>query len=1090
MTRHLAACVLIVVLLLASTSVTGEDGDRSVEQETIGGRQWTVDLRITRNSADDSLPQIVVDSSDVAHIIWRRSGLWTKTFDHNGKALTKDIFVTPHVVTGYGNPWQFPLGPQVAIDKDANIHVVWDDGYNDCYYQKMDEYANAITQPIQLGHDDAEASHVPSIAIDPVFGNVHIVHEDYAYQCEDIVYDKLDKNGKVLVNEVAISSDVSSHCEHSTLAPDLLGYIHVAFGTPTGPYWRKVDQNGVVRGNSVNLPGVPPYQIADMAVTSNGDVHVVWTHDGAVRYTRMDNNGTLLDVNVTVSKGGVDPGPPRIAASHDEDAVHIVWSDERDGNHEIYYAVMEEGAYNRTPENVRLTDDPGRSLFPWVAVSPEDSVHVAWQDDRDGNNEVYYKFMCNFKMEMAPVQVADLANMYFTHPGEVKRMDVYIRNLGPLPDDYNVTVAVDGWAEARGWSFVLNETHFPGVPGDGIVIFNLTMTAPTMANPGDYVNVTITGTSASGATETIAWRAFIIVEKAMQLICEDPTMVISAGSEARFDLAVANIGDVPDTYMVQYTLVPDDGGWEVTMDADIIKLGVDESKAFTVLLRAPGDAKADANASVFIRVQSMTDASVWGGRKLLAVVDPHVHLEMEAPAPTVYVDPATPTAIPLLVRNVGNLEGRVAVTLSSTEPHPGWSAYLSHDTIFLAGGEETSITLNVVAPSDAPAGSRQVIDVSCVSEDLGASSVVQVAAVVRQVHGISAFISPVNDTVHPGEEAIYLMSVSNGGNGHEDVALGSALEPPGWEVSFEVDAVAALGLTLAPGASETVLVTVSTPWDAAAVRGRVLEVVLTDSSGASLVLPFPVNVLGWYGVDLSAAEPSAGGAPGEAVLYHLVLHNTGNSVDTFLLEIDQLPPGWTAGFLTAEGDPVTSLAVEGGKRRDVLLQVHVPGDASPGPIDILAQATSSGALTDEVKLSIEVLLADLRITAVAYDPPPGGKVTIVTVEVANRGTSEGRNVTVVMTDGILVLGREDLGTLGPGASATATFRWDPAPGKHRLTYAVSADGRDADEDDNTLVHRKTVGGDERSQPGFGPALLLLALACVAAAAARRRIRRA
>ncbi|HIJ64559.1 MAG TPA: hypothetical protein HPP77_01305 [Candidatus Hydrogenedentes bacterium] len=32
----------------------------------------------------------------------------------------------------------------------------------------------------------------------------------------------------------------------------------------------------------------------------------------------------------------------------------------------------------------------GNSIHPMVAVS-EEAVHVIWCDDRDGNNEIYYK---------------------------------------------------------------------------------------------------------------------------------------------------------------------------------------------------------------------------------------------------------------------------------------------------------------------------------------------------------------------------------------------------------------------------------------------------------------------------------------------------------------------------------------------------------------------------------------------------------------------------------------------------------------------------------------------------------------------------
>ena len=47
------------------------------------------------------------------------------------------------MVRGYGSPDRYPLGPQVAIDSNANIHVVWDDGWQNCYYQKFDADGNA-----------------------------------------------------------------------------------------------------------------------------------------------------------------------------------------------------------------------------------------------------------------------------------------------------------------------------------------------------------------------------------------------------------------------------------------------------------------------------------------------------------------------------------------------------------------------------------------------------------------------------------------------------------------------------------------------------------------------------------------------------------------------------------------------------------------------------------------------------------------------------------------------------------------------------------------------------------------------------------
>ncbi|MBA7625796.1 hypothetical protein ES703_33228 [subsurface metagenome] len=73
----------------------------------------------------------------------------------------------------------------------------------------------------------------------------------------------------------------------------------------------------------------------------------------------------------------------------EEDTVHVVWYDTRDGNWEIYYKRSTNGGTSWGTDN-RLTDDPASSLYPSVAVSGS-YVHVTWCDERDANLEIYYK---------------------------------------------------------------------------------------------------------------------------------------------------------------------------------------------------------------------------------------------------------------------------------------------------------------------------------------------------------------------------------------------------------------------------------------------------------------------------------------------------------------------------------------------------------------------------------------------------------------------------------------------------------------------------------------------------------------------------
>ena len=1083
-----------LLMVSSSASMAGVDGDRRIppgDTDIIAGATWTEDIRVTRNSAQDTLPQVVMDASAYAHIIWQRSGYWTKTVDRAGSALTKDIFITPHVVHGYGSPERYPLGTQIAIDSASNIHLVWDDGWQNCYYQKFDPSANALTEVIQVGNKDNFASHVPSVAIDPVNDHVHIVHEDYQYQCEDIVYDKLDNNGKVLVNEVSVSSDVSSHCEHSTLTTDQKGYIHVAFGSASGAWWRKVDDNGVARGLSVNLESVPTYMIPDMAITPDGDVHMVWTVDGEVRYTRMDTNGTFLDEDVVVTNNSVSPGPPRIAATHEENSVYIVWHDSRDGNAEIYYAKMEEGSFNETPENIRLTTNTAASHYPRVAVSPGDSVHVVWQDTRDGNSEIYYKLNYVYRMRLLPVNISELAAMYFWHPNETKRMGLYIENLGNLTDDYRVNLTLDVWAESIGWVIELDETEFDRVLGGTKVFLNLTMTAPPRANAGDFINISIKARSLTDkdAHDSLAWRAFIIVEKAVTVVCKEPTKVIEPGGDVQFNLSIANIGDVPDTYKIDHTLIPENAGWQVVTGIETVTLGVDEATDLSVVLSSPEEAKANDTGTIFIRVMSMTDASVWDGKKLMGMVDPEFHLIMEVLSPSKWIEPGGSVDFPITVRNVGNMQGRVAIYVTSTEPRPGWSAYVSHETVLLAGGEEQVITLTITAPTDALAGSRQVIKVSTVTDDLSSRSSLEVSAVVNQGHGLMPLIQANEVSVHGGETGRLMVTITNEGNGNELVALGSALVPPGWSVTFEHDGDEVHDLFLMSRETKMIAIVVSTPWDAEAGIGPTIHVVLTDAVGMDYVLPIVLRIHQRYALDLSASNSQGVGAPNGVVTYHLAVLNEGNGEDTLVLEHDGLPgTKWHAGFYEADGTPIDRITLAGGERSDIELRVEIPEDAGlTEPVDILVRATSISAEMDEVKLTLNVRLPDLQIVSVEYDPArtTGDRPSHVAIQVANKGSSPAENVIVVMLVGDVELGREVVRTLNEGSSATVTFLWTPSPGKHKLTYRVSTDVKEADYENNELVHQRTVEDEERV-PGFGLWAVLLALACVVVASLIRR----
>ena len=70
-------------------------------------------------------------------------------------------------------------------------------------------------------------------------------------------------------------------------------------------------------------------------------------------------------------------------------SVYVVWNDNRDGNYEIYYKHSTDGGTTWSADT-RLTNDPAASQNADVAVAGN-NVHVVWDDTRTGIDNIFYK---------------------------------------------------------------------------------------------------------------------------------------------------------------------------------------------------------------------------------------------------------------------------------------------------------------------------------------------------------------------------------------------------------------------------------------------------------------------------------------------------------------------------------------------------------------------------------------------------------------------------------------------------------------------------------------------------------------------------
>ena len=130
-------------------------------------------------------------------------------------------------------------------------------------------------------------------------------------------------------------------------------------------------------------------------MVSNGDtVNIVWKDNRAgatnyeIYYKRSTDGGITWGSDTRISNNIYISSDPTISVSGS--VVHVAWDDNRDGNYEIYYNRSTDGG-SSWGTDMRLTNNPAASQVPSISVSGS-VVHIAWEDNRNAPYiRIYYK---------------------------------------------------------------------------------------------------------------------------------------------------------------------------------------------------------------------------------------------------------------------------------------------------------------------------------------------------------------------------------------------------------------------------------------------------------------------------------------------------------------------------------------------------------------------------------------------------------------------------------------------------------------------------------------------------------------------------
>lgn len=315
---------------------------------------------------------------------------------------------------GWGNDTRITFAPEnswypsLATDREGNVHIAWMDSRDsplplmyEIYYKKLDNNGVSLTPEIRITFNSSHDSAYPSLATD-YLGNIHVVWHETRNGNWEIYYKKLDNNGTGLTPDTRLTFHPAVSYFPS-LATDLQGNIHVAWedsrdGYNPNPevYYKKLNNSGSIITPDIMLT---PYGSWDPSIATDrqNNVHVAWRDYRAgnleIYYKKLNNSGGNLTGDIRVSFNAANSVTPSLATDS-TGSVHVVWEDSRDGNRDVYYKKLNNNGMNLTPE-IRLTFNASDSVAPSIATDIAGNVYVAWTDTRDGNTEIYYRKLNN-----------------------------------------------------------------------------------------------------------------------------------------------------------------------------------------------------------------------------------------------------------------------------------------------------------------------------------------------------------------------------------------------------------------------------------------------------------------------------------------------------------------------------------------------------------------------------------------------------------------------------------------------------------------------------------------------------------------------
>ena len=375
--------ILILVFIIVHCTLNIEDCMCQWQSDY----RLTYDTNISNTSSNNSW--CIAANAEIMHVVWYDFRNGDEEIYYKRSPDAGISWGTDKRLTYSGGSAIFP---SISIS-GSFIHVVWQDdrdGNTEIYHKRSTDGGLNWGSDTRLTNNTS-GSLSPVIS---VYGSVvNVVWADYRDGNFEIYYKRSPDDGvswgqdKRLTNNtsnsMATSISVSGSIVSVVWSDNREGNNEI--------YYKRSADGGINWGTDTRLTNNTNNSANPCVYASGSIVNVVWidNRDGnyEIYYKRSSNEGITWGSDVRLTNNSYNSFSPNITAS--AQLIHIVWQDERNGNEEIYYKRSTDGGINWMAD-IRLTSNTASSTHPSVSISGS-AVNIVWIDKRNGNNEIYFK---------------------------------------------------------------------------------------------------------------------------------------------------------------------------------------------------------------------------------------------------------------------------------------------------------------------------------------------------------------------------------------------------------------------------------------------------------------------------------------------------------------------------------------------------------------------------------------------------------------------------------------------------------------------------------------------------------------------------